>query len=94
MAWMISSWAQTVGAMRDHGATVSAHCSRCGGDWPVDAAKLAELKGDAYSLVGRRTRCRQCGGWVKFHVLHGVMRPLWTDADIARWMRSEASQRP
>lgn len=91
LAWMIGTWARSVGAMRDANAKVIATCGHCGETLPVDPAKIAELKGDAYSLVGRRSRC-PCGNWRKFHVLHGVMRPLWEDADEARWIELEVRE--
>jgi hypothetical protein len=60
-------------------------CKRCR---VVDLAKLREIKGGSYSLINRRTRCKLkpgCTGWVRFHYLHGVMRPLWDEATGRRW---------
>lgn len=81
------SWAATVGAMRDSGCRVAACCDRCRVQRDIDPAKLASIKGDSYSLVDRRCRCKLtpgCTGWVTFHYLRGVMRPLRTDAFDAR----------
>jgi hypothetical protein len=80
---IMPSWAATVGAMRDHGTKVAAYCGHCRIQRAVDPAKLAAIKGDDYSLVDRRCRCKftpECPGWITFHYLHGVMRPLRTDA--------------
>lgn len=83
MGAFIPSWAATVGALRDNKVPVSAHCDRCRIDRRIDPAKIAAAKGDAYSLVDRRCRCKfteGCTGWISFSYLHGVMRPLRTEA--------------
>lgn len=63
-------------------------CGKCGQTRLVDFRKLREVKGGDYSLINRRTRCKfteGCDGWVKFHFLLGVFRPLWDDDTGARW---------
>ncbi|CAD7335417.1 hypothetical protein SPHS8_00497 [Sphingobium sp. S8] len=89
MAAMIPTWAQTVGAMVEHGTKVQATCTRCRSTQIVDPRRILLIKGPDYSLVNRRCRCRMtedCPGWNRFHYLHGVMRPLWRDEDVLiRW---------
>jgi|GEM_PF-3534632 len=89
------SWVQTVGAMADKRATgwtgygVKGWCSECGLSREVDVERLVRVKGRDYSLIGRRSPCPRCGGWVRFHFRSGVYRPLWRDRDIERWLTSK-----
>ena len=89
MAAMIPRWAQTVGAMVEHGTKVTVSCSKCRAWQEIDPRKILAAKGPDYSLVNRRCRCRltpSCPGWNRFHYQHGVMRPLWRDEDVLlRW---------
>ncbi len=95
------AWTLTVGdmaAMMATGATgcaVSASCTVCQARVPqVDVFKLLDAKGPAYSLIGRRSPCREpgCDGWMRFFYQSGVMRPLWRQADVDRWIREGTSQ--
>lgn len=86
-AWMPSK-VQSVGAMQDTAARVEGWCSKCGQVRQVDYARLIASKGREYSLINRRTRCKLtagCNGWVKFHYLHGVMRPLFDEGQAHKW---------
>ncbi|MFZ3484234.1 hypothetical protein [Sphingomonas sp. 3-13AW] len=77
-----------MGAMIDGGAEVRILCEERCGSTDLDVAALAARVGRDYSLIGRRCRCRitpGCAGWNHFYYLHGVFRPLWSDADLARW---------
>lgn len=87
-AW-IPTWVQTLDAAIADDARIMGVCSTCGQYRDVDLVALREIKGGSYSLINRRTRCKLtpgCQGWVKFHYLHGVFRPLWDEAAEARWL--------
>lgn len=82
------TWAQTLGAMADHGTEVRAICESQCGFAQIDVGKLAARVGRDYSLIGRRCRCRitpGCTAWNRFYYLLGVYRPLWREADVLRW---------
>lgn len=88
------SWVQTLDASlaQERPVVIKAHCPKCGEWREVDLAALREKVGGSYSLVNRRSPCRLtpgCEGWVKFHYLNGVVRPLWDDSAEARWMQME-----
>lgn len=71
---------QTLDAAIADEARIMGLCSTCEQYRDVDLGALREIKGGSYSLINRRTRCKLtpgCPGWVKFHYLHGVFRPLW-----------------
>lgn len=78
---MVPSSCLTVGALIDSATPVSAWCSRCNVGRPVDLAALAEAKGRAYSLLGKRAHCRTCGELVAFHAAQppGVWRVNLSD---------------
>lgn len=64
------SFTRSVAAMRDHGSTVAASCSKCRAWTPVDLAPIIAAKGEAFDLWGRRARCRHtpgCTGEVRFY---------------------------
>jgi len=67
-------------------------CTKCR-EWRElgrdDLRRLARIKGEGYSLIGRRCRCRLtkgCMGWNRFFYQQAVFRPLWTDEDVRRWV--------
>lgn len=67
---------------------VKAACDYCRAEKPVNLERLRERVGGSYSLLNRRCRCvltPGCAGWVRFHYLHGVWRPLWDEATMLRW---------
>lgn len=69
---------------------VEARCNRCSFQQPVDIAALAEKVGPSYVLWDRRSRCKQCDGWVRFFGARGgVFLPLWSDKAVERWMRRD-----
>ena len=96
-AGMFPAWTHTVRSMIDSGEEVRAFCSgRCmlfPGFAVVDLARVRAVKGGDYSLINKRTRCKSCGGWVKFHYCNGVYRPLWDDATAMRWMKRDTGAR-
>ena len=72
---------------------IEARCNRCDFQQPVNIAALAEKVGPAYKLWDRRSRCKQCDGWVRFFSARGgVFLPLWSEKAVARWMAKEARQ--
>lgn len=90
----IPSWAETAGAMREHGVTVKASCTAdraiCDFDRdPVDLDLIIAAKGEAFSLWDRRPPCPICGAplWLMYH--HGVMRPLYTFGEQPSGMTPE-----
>lgn len=84
------TWVRTLDLSLEFGdVQIQGWCSTCGGVKAVDFEKLRAIKGGNYSLINRRTRCKLtpgCTGWVRFHYLHGVFRPLWDDDTGERWM--------
>ncbi|MFC0305212.1 hypothetical protein [Rhizorhabdus histidinilytica] len=96
------AWTHTVGAMKaardekpDHfGVRVSCDTCREGRDVDLDA--IITKKGADFSLVNRRARCkltRGCRGWNRFFYQGGVMRPLWTQEQVEKWMRADTARR-
>ena len=79
--------------MKDADAKVQASCPMCGNYRQVDYDRLIAAKGRGFSLVGRRVPCSftpGCKGWIKFHYLNGVYRPLWEDRHVAAWMEADS----
>lgn len=78
--------------MLDEPHGVQASCNVCREFRPVDLVRVASFKGRDYSLINKRTRCTftpGCGGWVRFHFRHGVMRPLWDNKTAMRWIKED-----
>lgn len=90
-AWF-PSWVQSVDAMIGEALEIRAFCDRKCMPYPgyavVNLERIRDAKGGDYSLINRRTRCKtpSCGGWIKFHYLHGVYRPLFDEETALRWM--------
>jgi len=66
------SWTCSLRALIEAGVTVRGMCDTCGQGRDVDLVRLAQIKGDAFDLWNRRTRCRLtagCQGWNRFY--HG-----------------------
>ena len=76
-------WARSLGAMIEAGAIVRFACSKCERVYDVDLEALAMLRGRAWSLIGRRARCKasRCRASGRFVAAPG-MRDLflWLDA--------------
>jgi len=92
-ACIFPSWVESLDAGIAEEGRIQGRCAKCGEVRRVDLAALRDVKGGAYSLKNRRTRCKLtagCDGWVRFHYMHGVMRPLWDDATADRWLSQEA----
>lgn len=83
---LIPAWVCTVGAMRAEGVRVRWSCQSCRQWGDVDLARVEEAKGDDFSLINRRPRCRQpgCAGRVLLLYSPGggtPFRPLaWGDS--------------
>ena len=91
-AAMFPTWVQTIGAIIENDTRIDVLCSKCGARERVDPKRIRLIKGNDYSLINRRCRCRltdDCDGWNKFHYLHGVMRPLWTEERAMIWMERD-----
>lgn len=96
------SWTDTVGAMKNardsnpDACCVQVSCDRCEGYRDVDLDALIAAKGPGYSIVNRRSRCKLtkgCRGWNRFHYKSGVMRPLWDQRTIERWVAADGRER-
>ena len=73
-------WARSVGEMIEAQAEVRFVCPACRRVYDVDLAALATLKGRAWSLVGRRARCKasKCRAGGRFAAAAGADQPfLW-----------------
>lgn len=87
------TWVRTLDLSLQFGnVEVKGRCEKCEKSRPVDFEKLRAIKGGDYSLINKRTRCKfteGCKGWVRFHYLHGVFRPLWDDDTSDRWIKAD-----
>lgn len=89
------TWTHSVGEMKiardakpDH-ARVQVRCDVCDVWRDVDLDAIIAAKGENYSLVNRRYRCKLtpgCEGWNDFRYQSGVMLPLVTEAQTDRWV--------
>jgi hypothetical protein len=61
-----------------------------------DLERIADQRGEAYSLLNKRTRCRLktgCTGWNVFGWSHGTwVYPLFTEAQDQRWSAHDAKR--
>ena len=88
-ACFFPTWTKTVHGMSEGDGLVRVSCSLCQRWENVDLAALSKRVSASYSLINRRCRCRltkDCKGWNRFFYSHGVMRPLWTEEQAARWV--------
>jgi hypothetical protein len=92
MAAPIPNRARTLGASIRENSPIRVMCTHCSA-WKElgrdDLRRLAKIRGEDYSLVGRRCRCKLtkgCHGWNRFFYEAGVFRPLWTEEDVRRWI--------
>ncbi|KKC24676.1 hypothetical protein [Sphingomonas sp. SRS2] len=68
---------------------VSVNCDICKQWRSVDLDAIIAMKGENFSLINKRFRCKLtpgCEGWNAFHYQSGVYRPLWTEAQADRWI--------
>lgn len=75
---------------------VKVSCDSCKEWRDVDLDALIRAKGQWFSLVNKRGRCkltRSCQGWNYFRYQSGVMRPLSTEKQSARWTEIDAARR-
>jgi hypothetical protein len=73
-------WARTLGEMIEARAAVRFACPACRRVYDVDLEALAMVKGRAWSLVGRKARCKasKCRAGGRFVAAAGADQPfLW-----------------
>jgi hypothetical protein len=68
------------------GRQAKAMCEKCSFDAELDLDALRSRVGGDYCLIDRRSKCRICGGWVRFFYLQGIWRGMWTDEGSSRWI--------
>jgi hypothetical protein len=72
VARITPNWLMSVGAMREAGVRVQAHCRKCKIALRVDLDTLCTLKGRSYCLIGVASRCKVAG--CDCHYIHGLAR--------------------
>lgn len=69
------------------GRKAKAACQKCKFDQPLDLVALRERVGGSYCLIDRRSKCVNCGGWVRFFYLQGIWHGMRTMDGKQRWMK-------
>lgn len=96
------AWTATVGSMKEardgrpEACAVKVSCDTCKEWRDVDLDALIRAKGQWFSLVNKRGRCKLtkgCRGYNYFRYQSGVMRPLSTEAQSQRWTEIDAARR-
>ncbi len=71
---------------------VTVTCDTCKQGRDVDLDALIAAKGENFSLVNKRYRCKfspGCPGHNRFHFQGGVMRPLWSETQADKWIAAD-----
>ena len=84
-------WARSLGALIEAGAQVRFACPACERLYDVDLAVLATLNGRAWSLIGRRarckaSRCRAAGGFVAAAAVDQPFLLLSEEQRLPAWL--------
>jgi hypothetical protein len=89
-------WARSIGAMIEAEAIVRFACPQCERVYDVDLEALAMLRGRAWSLIGRRARCkaskcRASGRFVAAPTPRDVFLWLHAGEPTPRWIAPSTS---
>jgi hypothetical protein len=96
------AWTATVGSMKEardarpEACAVKVSCDTCKEWRDVDLDALIRAKGQWFSLVNKRGRCKLtkgCRGYNYFRYQSGVMRPLSTEKQTERWAEADEERK-